>query len=123
MPNAPAHAACAAIVLGCAHARHEYVKQQPASFYPFLTAALASHVGSLPDRLEPATNPNHRQFFHGVVFAVGLGFAVKQLYEWEPQSDLQALLRYMGLVVGGAYLAHVLLDALTPKSVPLLGRL
>jgi inner membrane protein len=78
---------------------------------------------TLPDLLEPATNPHHRQFFHGVLFAVGLGYGLYKLYEFKPQSALGERLRLAGLIAGGAYLIHLALDATTRRSLPLVGRL
>ena len=37
--------------------------------------------GTLPDLLEPALHPNHRQFFHGVLFAAGVSIALYKLYQ------------------------------------------
>jgi inner membrane protein len=78
---------------------------------------------TLPDLLEPATNPHHRQFFHGVLFAVGLGYGLYKLYEFKPESALGEWLRVAGLIAGGAYLIHLALDATTKRSLPLVGRL
>jgi inner membrane protein len=78
---------------------------------------------TLPDLFEPATSPHHRQFFHGVVFAVGLGYGLYKLYEFEPQSTLGEVARLAGLIAGGAYLLHLALDATTKRSLPLVGRL
>jgi inner membrane protein len=79
--------------------------------------------GTLPDLIEPATHPHHRQFFHSVLFAVMVACAVYRLHHWEPETDGAALLRVLSLIAGGAYLAHLALDAGTPRSLPLIGRL
>ena len=91
--------------------------------HPVVAAGAAASCGTLPDLLEPALHPNHRQFFHGVVFAFGLGVGLYQLYEWEPDTDPKRLLRGALLVAGAAYLVHLAMDACTRKSLPLIGKL
>jgi len=79
--------------------------------------------GTLPDLVEPAVTPNHRQFFHSVVFAGALGYGLYRLYRWEPTTAEGKVLRLLGLVAGGAYLVHLALDATTKRSLPLVGRI
>ena len=78
---------------------------------------------TLPDLVEPATSPHHRQFFHSVLFAVALGYGLYKLYEYEPQSTIGEVARLAGLIAGGAYLIHLALDATTKRSLPWVGRL
>lgn len=73
--------------------------------------------------LEPASHPNHRQFFHSLAFAGVLGMAAHKLYTWEPDNSFDEATRFVLLVGVGAYLIHLLLDAGTPKSLPLIGKL
>lgn len=40
---------------------------------PIGGSVLAAICTNLPDILEPATNPHHRQFFHSFAFAVVIG--------------------------------------------------
>lgn len=93
----------------------------------FATAVAAGTLGaccaSLPDLLEPAIHPNHRQFFHSVAFGLMVAGGVTRVYQWKPAEPWQQLIRGAALIAGGAYLIHLLLDATTPKSLPLLGRL
>ena len=108
------------------------------------SAITGSHA---PDILEPADSPEHRGFFHSILFevllAIGVFIAVsellKKLEEFEskfrwyrangwsiPAEDLSA---YKGLrwiicsVVGFScgYQSHLALDGTTPKGLPLLG--
>lgn len=39
------------------------------TFKPIVGAGLAVLLTNLPDQMEPATHPNHRQFFHSVACA------------------------------------------------------
>ena len=78
--------------------------------------------GTLPDVIEPAINPHHRQFFHSLIFAGVVGYGLCRLYQWEPGSPELKALRMVGLIAGGAYLVHLALDATTKRSLPLIGR-
>lgn len=84
-------------------------------------SALAAAFGTLPDILEPATSPNHRQFFHSLAFAATIGWGLYELWQWEPDEEWQEWLKGGLLIAGGAYLVHLAMDATTKKSLPLLG--
>jgi len=122
MANGIAHRWAAAAVVGgiCMHAEAD---QQEKTAKPILGAALAAMLTNLPDILEPATHPGHRQFFHSLAFAGLVGTAGYKAYKWEPSTPSDEALRFLLLVGVGAYLVHLCLDASTPKSLPLLGRL
>lgn len=122
MSNARAHAIGSAVGVGGAfwleeHSRGTYTPT------PFLAALVASTMGSLPDVLEPACHPHHRQFFHSVVFAAGVGYVVLRVYRWQAETPIEKLLRFLSLAAGGAYLAHLAMDATTSRSIPVLGKL
>lgn len=78
-------------------------------------------LGTLPDLLEPATSPHHRQFFHSMAFTAVLAYGLYRLYHWDPSSPELKALRLVGLIAGGAYLVHLTLDATTKRSLPLIG--
>lgn len=80
-------------------------------------------LGTLPDILEPADHPNHRQFFHGLLFAAILGYLGYKLYKWKPEEPWQEVVRMVGMIAIGAYLIHLAMDASTPKSLPVVGKL
>ena len=105
-------------------------------------------LGMLPDVLEPAIHPGHRSVAHGVVPAVALGVpASRHLDSWQAylrasadrqgalamQSQstlarlwhafLELLLRLAAGALAGAlagYGSHLVLDAFTPRSLPLI---
>jgi len=89
--------------------------------------------GRLPDIIEPAVHPNHRGPAHSVAFAAASTTAlVKVQPTWtdlwarqRPATLAQrlsfAFLEGAGAGFGPGYLSHLLLDAQTPKSLPLLG--
>lgn len=85
------------------------------------TASVVGAIaGKLPDMIEPATNPNHRKFFHSIVFLVLAGKAVHWLYEWQPEEEWQKALRHIGLIAGAGYFSHLAFDFVTPKSLPVI---
>lgn len=91
--------------------------------HPIVGAFLSATLATLPDILEPAlNNPNHRQFFHSVLFAVIVGWGVYETYNWRPETPFEELLRIALLAAGSAYLLHLAADALTARSLPLIGK-
>lgn len=90
--------------------------------WPIAGGGLGAAFGTLPDILEPASHPNHRQFFHGLVFAGALGYTGYKLYKWKPEESWQEVMRMVGLIAIGAYLIHLAMDATTPKSIPVVGK-
>lgn len=89
---------------------------------PAAGATVGAFFGKVPDLLEPAFHPNHRQFFHSWAVVGGCIYGGYRLYRWRTTSPMETLVRGIGLVALGAYLSHLALDASTPKSLPLLGR-
>ncbi len=74
--------------------------------------------------LEPSPgNPHHRQFCHSLLVLTALGVGLKNLYEWQPEEVMDKCLRGLGLISGCAYVSHLLCDATTPHSLPLIGKL
>lgn len=98
-------------------------KKHEFSHHPGAGMALGAVFGKLPDILEPsAGNPHHRQFCHSILVLTALGAGLKRLYDWQPVDKSLQCLRGMGLIAGCAYLSHLLCDAATPRSLPLLGK-
>lgn len=122
MPNGIAHITIAATVVGgvTAYSDSQAGVQSPR---PVAAAALAALLADLPDRLEPAVHPHHRQFFHSFVVGAAVGHAAYQLYQWQPTEEWHKAIRFGLLVACGAYLAHLAADATTARSIPVLGTL
>jgi len=74
-------------------------------------------VGCLPDILEPALNPNHRQFFHSLAFGGGLGFYLDSILKDQKYDSSQKLL---AKVLIASYGSHLFIDGTTPKGLPIL---
>ncbi len=94
-----------------------------ATHNPLISTAVGTIVGKLPDILEPALNPHHRQFFHSIAVLVALGYSVKKVYEWQPEDEVETFFKTVLLCAGAGYISHLLLDATTPRSLPLLGKI
>lgn len=122
MACAQTHQLIAAAAVGSYCLSQEADRQEP-SKKPLAGALLAGQLTQLPDLLEPAAHPNHRQFFHSLAFAGILGLATYKLYQWEPESELGEIARFGLLVGAAAYFIHLLVDAGSPKSLPLVGKL
>jgi len=90
--------------------------------HPLVAAPLSAALASLPDLLEPALTPNHRQVFHSVTVGLVVGAALYEAYKWEPETPGQEVLRTLALIGGSAYLLHLVGDMLTAKGLPLIGR-
>lgn len=124
--NKKTHAVGAGFAVAIAayyEARNCELPAEQATRNAIASGGLAALCGSLPDLLEPAVHPNHRHFFHSVVFAAALFEGGRRIYQWQPDEDWQRLVRSLTLIAGGAYLVHLAMDATTAKSLPLLGKL
>ena len=121
MPNGITHQWVAAVATGLA-VHHYEAKHDSSTPLPVVSAALAAALTNIPDWLEPATHPGHRDFFHSIAFAAMLGLGFKKLYDWDPEEDWQKMIRYVSLIGAGASLVHLALDATRRRSLPLIGR-
>jgi inner membrane protein len=121
MADGPTHRFAAAVIVGSSMLHLE--KGQEQGFLPIIGAAVAACLGDLPDRLEPAIHPNHRQIYHSIVVGILIGALVIRIYRWEPVPDWQKAVRLLSLAGCGAYLVHLALDAFSPRSLPLMGRI
>ena len=121
MSNGIAHRLGAALTLAVA-AGHGVEKNGGGDSKPIVAAGIGALCGTLPDVLEPACHPNHRQFFHGLACARIVGASCYRLYRWKPQTSSEEIVRFLLMAVGGAFLTHLAMDAFSPKGLPLIGR-
>ena len=96
--------------------------QQKGIANPLVGGTASALLASLPDAIEPAIHPHHRQFFHSVAFAGLVSYGLHRAYRWKPDTNGQELLRIAALLVGSAYLLHLAADLFTARSIPVLGR-
>ncbi len=120
--NAKQHA-CIGVIAGAGYTVGKYLwKKQKEPNHKFPWGQLAVNIGlglafaTLPDWIEPATNPNHRRFFHSL--AAG-GLVCYGMYGKHTQNLDVNLLDCMRSI-GFTYLSHLAADATTPKSLPLI---
>ncbi len=91
---------------------------------PLVAMGTGALLGKLPDILEPSLrNPHHRQFFHSFAMVGLVGCGTKKIYDWKPQNRLEGAARGIMLCAGVGYLCHLFLDAMTSRSLPLLGKI
>jgi len=119
MANGADHIAAGALT-GLAMACYGQHKGEPLN--PLLVIGASTVFSKLPDWIEPATNPHHRQIFHSITFLGMLGYGLKKTYDWKPEDKGAQILCFLSLCAGVGYISHLVLDGLTPRSLPLLGK-
>lgn len=93
------------------------------SHQPLFAALIGTFGGRLPDLLEPATNPNHRKFFHSLLVLGTIGNSIYEIYQWTPESNFEKFIRGILLTLLGTCGSHLLLDMTTHKGLPLIGKI
>lgn len=95
------------------------VSGEEMDIWDFLLTLLGGYVGSiLPDRLEPAVSPNHRDFAHSVTGGSSLVYlAIKVVTDTDVNPRIKWLCR--GFMFG--YASHLVSDATTPKGLSFIG--
>jgi inner membrane protein len=121
MPNARTHMIIGAVTTAVA----ALVDDKPSKVTHNIVAAplIGAAVARLPDILEPALHPNHRQLFHSITTLLAVGTGVIKAYKWEPETPFEGVLRGLIVLGGVAYISHLLADGSTPKGLPLFGKL
>lgn len=122
MPNALAHRSGAALLVGAALLS---IESQTKEFThaPITGSAVAAVCTNIPDWLEPAMHPHHRQFFHSFVFAGMVGYGMYKAYKWEAKTDFDKFMRLCLLAAGAGVLIHLAMDSATSRSLPILGKI
>jgi inner membrane protein len=82
-----------------------------------LAACTGAGAGLFADLVEPALHSHHRKFFHSVAFGTVGSLAVTNV--WNDGNTSQMLL-LMSLAAGCGHGSHLLLDAITPRGLPLI---
>lgn len=116
MPGSKTHFGLGAATSALCYAVECERKNQYYDLGEVLAAAVGGGVsGVMPDKIEPATNPHHREFFHSVLFAAGLGKSTTEI----DRLDLTEKQKAMAKSLSAGYLSHLAADATTPKRLPL----
>src|SRR6266436_2375539 len=79
----------------------------------FLCAGAGAFAVLAPDILEPATSQNHRQFFHSIVSAGFIAYAISGKHTLKLSRTTRLFLWAFGM----SYLSHIALDCTTPKRI------
>jgi membrane-bound metal-dependent hydrolase YbcI (DUF457 family) len=116
MPGAKTHFGLGAATSALYYAVECEQKNQNYNLEEILFAAAGGGIsGVMPDQIEPAKTPNHREFFHSVLFAAGLGTGTTEI----DRLDLTEKQKAMAKSLSAGYLSHLAADATTPKRLPL----
>lgn len=116
--NRTAHVTAGVAVSAAAAA---FAEKPPENLSELFALLIAGGTGArLPDLIEPASNPNHRAFFHSAVVLTAAVYCAYRLWQWEPEDDAEKILKWLGLGLTIGYVSHLALDATTPKSIPLI---
>ena len=80
-----------------------------------LGAGLGAIAGALPDLVEPATNPHHRQFFHSIAMigVVGCGAAAVEKSKMDKEMRQLVYCTFVG------YVSHLVADSETAMGIDL----
>jgi membrane-bound metal-dependent hydrolase YbcI (DUF457 family) len=79
------------------------------------SAIVGSAVALLPDSIEPATNSNHREFFHSESLFLLAVLGAKAISE---NSSLDMRQKHALLTGIAAYCGHLAQDSTTPAGLP-----
>jgi hypothetical protein len=95
-----------------------------------LSSGIGLSTARIPDILEPATNPNHRDFFHSLTFGFVVGFVCVTAWDdlkirRQERTILEiqqwGLIEFMDIaliIVCGSILLHLIMDGFTKKGLP-----
>jgi len=104
----------------CGYILYRWLEEKPIDLLELILFSIGGAIaGILPDIMEPATNPNHRSFFHSVtafsIIAAGNNLAWDQNNQTLTNDQKAAI-----LIMSAAYCSHLVTDGLTSKGLPIL---
>lgn len=116
MPNKQDHAiigGVASLIGYCAIMR--FLNEKPNPKTAAGCTLVGAGIGTLPDELDPPTNPRHRRFAHSSTMggAIVAGTS-KMMGSPELSNEQKAILG----ALAAAYLSHLLFDSDTPAGIP-----
>ncbi|MCQ1536131.1 hypothetical protein FTO70_10655 [Methanosarcina sp. KYL-1] len=92
------------------------------SFWVLTIALASSAVGAvLPDVVERPKSSRHRKFFHSVLFLALVLLFLAYTYTRILTAGLGDEVTFGLFFAGVGYVTHLLLDALTPARLPVVG--
>jgi membrane-bound metal-dependent hydrolase YbcI (DUF457 family) len=119
MARKEAHALVGALAGGVSYCLVKDKLGEDTSFLEFGLAILwGAILGMLPDLLEPANDPNHRGAMHSAAALTACVCLGKGMLEGR---DVASWKKTWSVVACSAYASHLLVDGVSPRSLPLLG--
>jgi inner membrane protein len=115
MASGKIHAAGGGVIGLGIYGFYKWHKKEDWTFWGATGATFLGMVSALlPDIIEPAAcNPNHRQIFHSTMALLSVFLAYNKI----GRDEFEKFVVNIGL---GGYASHLILDALTPRSLPIL---
>ena len=97
----------------------KWLRNERLTFWEGVAGVLIGCSGAfLPDFFEPPISPSHRKILHSVgMGAAGIPFTISKIYRgaWTLTPGDRDFLIILSL----GYLSHLILDARTPKGLPI----
>jgi len=119
MARKEAHVAVGAIAGGVSYCLVKDKLCENPSLLEFGLAVLwGAFLGMLPDLLEPANDPNHRGPMHSAAMLSICACLSKGMLE---VRDVASWKKTWSVIACSAYASHLLLDGVSPRSLPVLG--
>jgi membrane-bound metal-dependent hydrolase YbcI (DUF457 family) len=116
MPNRTNHFIAGALTTAVAYGLKKRISGELVDPGEMLFLSLGGGgAACLPDILEPADNPNHRQLFHNFIVLCGLGLGLDHILK----NDNTQNSPYLPLALMAGYGSHLVIDGLTPIGLPL----
>ena len=118
MPNEIEHTITGRLIGALCYFGHCGFKQSKPSLGGIIASSILGGVGgTLPDIIEPPTNPNHRRFFHSASLGTLLTYLLKNIADSKTISQDGKLI---SAILGLSYLSHLAEDSGTNKGIPLI---
>ena len=118
MPNAKTHFLVGAAIGAGLYCFIKKSQDQPIELTGALGMGLIGGLaGLLPDLIEPAMSPHHRELAHSFTALVAVGSGINKLNE---NQGLETAQKELWLTLAFGYMSHLLLDAGTPASLPII---
>lgn len=100
----------------------KWLRNEKLTFWDGVGAALVGCFGAcLPDLLEPPDNPSHRKVLHSMAIGgAGIPFTISKTYKGDWSFASTNGDRDFIIILSLGYLSHLVLDAGTPRGLPIL---
>ena len=118
MPNTKTHFLVGAAIGAVAYCIIKKSQDQPIELPGLFGMGLVGGVaGLLPDIIEPATSPNHRELAHSFAALIAVGAGINNLNE---RQDMDSAQKGLWNILALGYISHLFLEAGTPAGLPII---